>query len=55
MNVEGAIEKLQKIAKEKKMQRSEHIWRQEEEVELLKRTKTKVELRRAECECMLNI
>jgi hypothetical protein len=55
MSAESAIEKLHKIAKEKKTQRSEHIWRQEEEVELLKRTKTKGELRRAECEVVLNI
>jgi hypothetical protein len=55
MNGEGAIEKLQRIAKEKEAQRSEHIWKQEEEVELWKRTKIKVELRRAKCEGMLNI
>jgi hypothetical protein len=41
MSVESAIEKLHKIAKEKEAQRSEHKWRQEEEVELLRKTKTK--------------
>jgi hypothetical protein len=48
MNVKNAIEKLQQIAKEKEVQRSEHRGRQEEEVELLRRTKAEEELRRVE-------
>jgi hypothetical protein len=36
-SVENAIEKLQKITKEKEAQKSKHKWRQEEEVELLKK------------------
>jgi hypothetical protein len=37
------------------LQKNEHKQRQEEEVELLKRTKVKKELRRAKKEGMLNI
>ncbi len=38
MSAKSAIEKLQRIVKEKEMQRNEHKWRQEEEMELLKST-----------------
>jgi hypothetical protein len=41
MNVESAIEKLQKIEKEKEAQKSEHRWRQDEEAILLKRIEAK--------------
>jgi hypothetical protein len=53
--IESAIEKLRIIAKEKEVQRSEHRRKQEEEEKLLKRTKVKKELKRAEREGMLNI
>ncbi len=46
MNAENAIEKLQRMAREEEMLRSEHKWKQEEEMELLKKTKVKEELRR---------
>jgi hypothetical protein len=39
MGVESAIEKLQRIVREKEMQRSEHKQRQEEEAALLRKTK----------------
>jgi hypothetical protein len=39
MSAKSVIEKLQKIAKEKEAWRSEHRQKQEEEVELLRRTK----------------
>jgi hypothetical protein len=55
MSIESSIEKLQKIAKEKEVQKSEHRWRQEEEVELLKKTKVEEELRRIELEGVLTI
>jgi hypothetical protein len=45
MNIESAIEKLQKIAREKEVLRSEHMWNQEEEVELLRRTKVVEQLK----------
>jgi hypothetical protein len=37
MNAKSAIEKLHKIAKEKEAQKGEHKWRQEDEVEMLRR------------------
>jgi hypothetical protein len=46
MNANSAIEKLQRIAKEKEAQRSEHRRRQEEEAELLKRTELEEEVKR---------
>ncbi len=55
MNVENAIEKLQRITKEKETQKSEHKWRQEEEVELLKKIEAEKELRRIKHEGALNI
>jgi hypothetical protein len=39
MSAESAIEKFKKIAKEKEARRNEHRQKQEEEVELLRRTK----------------
>ncbi len=48
MGAKSAIEKLQRIAREKEGQSSEDKRRQEEEKELLKRTKTEEELKRAE-------
>jgi len=48
MNVKSAFEKLQQIAREKEVQRNEHKRRQEEEVELLRKTEVKEELRRKE-------
>jgi hypothetical protein len=55
MNVGNAIEKLQRITKEKEALRSEHKQRQEEEVELLRRIELKEELKKVEREGMLNI
>jgi hypothetical protein len=43
----NAIEKLQRIAREKEAQRNEHKGRSEEETELLIRTIIEEELRRA--------
>jgi hypothetical protein len=47
MNVESVIEKLQQITREKEAQKSEHRQKQEEEVELLTRTKVEEELIKA--------
>jgi hypothetical protein len=47
MSVESATERLQIIAKEKEMQRSEHKRRLEEETKLLERKEVKDELKRA--------
>jgi hypothetical protein len=44
MSVESVIEKLQRIAREKEVQKSEHRQKREEEVELLTRTKVEEEL-----------
>jgi hypothetical protein len=55
MNANSAIEKLQRIAKEKEAQRNEHRQRQEEEEELLKRTELEEEVKRAKKEGVLNI
>ncbi len=55
MNVKNAIEKLKWIVREKEAHRSEHRWRQEEEVELLRWTTVEEELRRAKKEEVLNI
>ncbi len=55
MCVENAIEKLQRITKEKEVQRSAHRQRQEEEVKLLRRIEVEEELRRVEHEGVLNI
>jgi hypothetical protein len=55
MNVESAIEKLQKIAREKEARRSEHRWRHEEEAELLRIIELEEDLRRAKREGVLNI
>jgi len=55
MNVESVIEKLQQIAREKEAQRSEHIRRYEEEVELLRKIEIEEELRKVKREGMLNI
>ncbi len=41
MHVESAIEKLQRITKEKEAQKNKHKLRQEEEVELLRKKQTK--------------
>jgi hypothetical protein len=54
MRAESVIEKLQVTTKEKEAYKSEHRWRQEEEVKLLRRIETK-ELKRVEREGMLNI
>jgi hypothetical protein len=54
MSAKNAIEKLQRIAREKETQRSEHKRRHEEE-ELLRKTELKKELRRTEKEGTLNI
>lgn len=48
MNVESTIENLQKVAKDKETQRSEHGRRQEEEVEVLKKKSKSVE-NKGEC------
>ncbi len=45
MSANNAIEKPQIIVREKKAQMNEHRQRQEEEAELLRRTKVKEELR----------
>ncbi len=55
MSAQIAIEKLQKIAREKEAQRSEHTQRQEEEAELLRKTKVEEELKRVDREGVLNI
>ncbi len=55
MNAKSAIEKLQKIIKEKEVQRSDRKQREEEEAKLLKRTKVEEQLRRAKREGVLNI
>jgi hypothetical protein len=55
MSVESAIEKLHKIVREKEMQRSEHKWRQEVEVELLTKIDLEEELRRVKRKGVLNI
>jgi hypothetical protein len=53
MNAKSAIEKLQRIAREKEAQRNEHIRRQEEEAEL-RGTEVEEELKRSK-RGMLNI
>jgi len=55
MSVESVIEKLQKVAKEKEVQKNEHKWRQEEEVKMLEKREAKEELRKAKSTRMLNI
>ncbi len=55
MNVDGATEKLQRIAREKEAQKIEHKQRQEEEVELLKKIEVDEQLRRVEKGGVLNI
>jgi len=55
MSIECAIEKLQKVAKEKEAQKSEHKQRQEEEAKLLRKKEVEEELRRANSEGVLNI
>jgi hypothetical protein len=55
MSVKSAIEKLQRIAREKEAQRSEHRQRQEEEAELLRRIEIKEELIRVKKKGVLNI
>jgi hypothetical protein len=55
MSAKNAIEKLYKTTKEKESQNSEHRQRQEEEVELLKKTKVEKESKRVEREGILNI
>ncbi len=55
MNAKSENEKLQRIIKEKKAQKNEHKRRQEEEVGLLKRKKTKKKLQRIKHEGQLNI
>jgi hypothetical protein len=55
MSAKSAIEKLQKIAKEKDVQKSEHKRRQEEEAELLKRKEVRKDLQKVKHEGMLNI
>jgi hypothetical protein len=47
LSAKNAIKKLQQIVREKEAQRSEHIQRQEEEVELLRIIEVEEELRRA--------
>jgi hypothetical protein len=47
MSAESVIEKLQRIAREKEVQKSEHRQRWEEEAGLLERTKVEEELRKA--------
>jgi hypothetical protein len=44
MSAENVIENLQKIVKEKKVPKSEHRWKWEEEAKLLQEIKTKKEL-----------
>ncbi len=51
----NAIEKLQRITKEKETQNSEYRRRHDEELELLRRTKIEEELNKAKREGMLNI
>ncbi len=55
MSAESAIEKLQRIAMKKEVIRNEHRQKQEEEAELLKRTKVEKELRRTKKKGVLNI
>lgn len=55
MSAKSAIEKLQKIAKEKDVQKSEHKRRQEEEAELLKRKEVRKDSQKVKHEGMLNI
>ncbi len=55
MSAKSAIEKLQKIARRKEAKRSEHKQKQEEEVELLKKTQVEKELRITQREGALNI
>ncbi len=55
MSAKSAIEKQQRIAREKETQRSEHKQRHEEEAKFMKKTKVEKELRRAKRKGMLNI
>ncbi len=45
MNVKNTIEKLQRVVREKEMQKNEHRWKHEEEAELLRKKEAKEELK----------
>ncbi len=55
MNAKSAIEKLQRIIREKEVLKSEHRRRQEEEAKLSRRIKMEEQLKKAEREGVLNI
>jgi hypothetical protein len=55
MNAESAIEKLQRITREKEAQTSEHRQRHEEEAELLRKIEVEEELKNVERKGVLNI
>jgi hypothetical protein len=55
MSVERTIKKLQRITREKEVQKNEHKWIMEEEVELLRKKEAKEELIRTKCARVLNI
>ncbi len=55
MIVESTIEKMQIVAKENEAHKNEHRQIQEEETKLLKKEEAKKQLRRAECDGVLNI
>ncbi len=45
MNVKNTIEKLQRVAREKEMQKNEHRWKHVEEAKLLRKKEAKEELK----------
>ncbi len=55
MNVESTIKKFKRIIKEKEAQKNEHRPRQEEEVEVWRKTKVGKKLRKTKCVVVLNI
>ncbi len=55
MNAESAIEKLQKVIREKEMQKSEHKQGHEEETKLLKKKEAEEELKKVRNTRVLNI
>jgi hypothetical protein len=51
----GNIEEWTQMKARKEAQKNEHKWRQEKEVELLRRTKVEMELKRTKKKRVLNI
>jgi len=55
MSAKSVIKQLQKVAKEKEVQKNEHRQRQEEEAKVLKKKEAKEELKKTKSTGMLNI